>query len=92
MKTATRRSRRYYRGSIDTMTVDKLSLSFESSLARRIRRAAKSSGQSVSAFVADAVEHRLKLEAAESLIGEWEAEHGEISEREMAAVRKRWRG
>ncbi len=74
------------------MAVDKLSLSFESSLAKRIRRAAKSSGQSVSAFVADAVGHRLRLEAAKRLIGEWEAEHGEISERELAGVRKRWRG
>lgn len=92
MRIATRKPRRYYRGSITAMTVDKLSLSFESSLARRIRRAAKSSGQSVSAFVADAVEHRLKLEAARSLMGEWETEHGEISERELADVRKRWRG
>lgn len=73
------------------MPVEKLSLSFEPELARRTREAAEATGRSLSAFVAEAVEYRLKLEAARRLLEEWEAEHGAISEQERARVRSRWR-
>lgn len=74
------------------VAVEKLSLSFEPELAQRTRAAAQASGRSVSAFVADAVEQQLKLEAGRQLLAEWEAEHGAISERERERVRSRWRG
>jgi hypothetical protein len=72
------------------MAVEKLSVSVEPTLARRMRAAADATGQSVSAFVAEAVEHRLKLEAGRQLLDEWEAEHGAISELERERVRSRW--
>jgi predicted HicB family RNase H-like nuclease len=49
------------------VAVEKLSLSFEPELARRTRAAAEASGQSMSAFVAEAVTYRLKLQAAQQL-------------------------
>ncbi len=72
------------------MAVEKLSVSFEPELAQRTREAAEATGRSVSAFVAEAVEHRLKLEAGRRLLEEWEAEHGAISEQERSRVRSRW--
>ena len=72
------------------VTVEKLSLSFEPALAERARRAAESSGQSLSAFVAGAVEYRLRLEEGRRLLAEWEAEQGPISERELLKVRSKW--
>lgn len=72
------------------MAVEKLSVSLEPALAQRMRAAADASGESVSAFVAHAVEHRLKLEAARELLQEWEAEHGAITAVERERVRSRW--
>jgi predicted transcriptional regulator len=72
------------------VAVEKLSVSVEPELARRMRAAAEATGQSVSAFVAQAVEDRLKLEAGRRLLAEWEAEHGAITEEELERVRSRW--
>ena len=72
------------------VAVEKLSVSVEPALARRMRAAASARGRSLSAFVAEAVEHRLKLEAAEQLLGEWEAEHGAVTDVERERVRSRW--
>ncbi len=74
------------------MTVEKVSLSFEPMLAERARQAAEARGQSLSAFVAGAVEHRLKLEEARRLLQAWEAEQGPITEGELRRVRSKWRG
>ena len=67
-----------------------MSLSFEPALAERARRAAEARGQSLSAFVAGAVEHRLKLEEARRVLGDWEAEQGRITEDELRRVRSKW--
>ena len=72
------------------MAVEKLSVSFEQVLARRTREAAEATGQSLSAYVAAAVEQRLKLEAARELLVEWEAEHGPITDSERERIRSRW--
>jgi hypothetical protein len=72
------------------VTVEKLSLSFEPALAERARQAAESTGQTLSAFVAGAVEYRLRLEEGRRLLAEWEAEQGPISERELLKVRSKW--
>jgi hypothetical protein len=73
------------------VTVAKLSLSFEPALAQRARQAAEARGQSLSSFVAGAVEHRLKLEEGRKLLEEWEAEQGPITEKELDRVRSTWR-
>ena len=72
------------------MTVQKLSLSFEPALAERARDAAEARGLHLSAFVAEAVEYRLKLEEAGRLVSGWEAENGPITPEELERVRHRW--
>jgi len=74
------------------VTVEKVSLSFDQPLAERARRAAEARGQSLSAFVAGALEHRLKLEEARKLLQDWESEQGPITEGELDRVRSKWRG
>jgi len=73
------------------VTVEKVSLSFDPALAERARRAAEARGQSLSAFVAGAVEHRLKLEEGRKLLQAWEAEQGPVTEGELDRVRSKWR-
>lgn len=73
------------------MAVEKLSLSFDPILAERARKAAETTGRTLSGFVAEAVEYRLKLEEARALLGEWEREHGPVTEEELSQVKSKWR-
>ena len=61
------------------MTVQKLSVSLQPDLVSRARQQAEAHGQSLSSFVGEAVERRLKLVAARHLLTEWESDHGPIS-------------
>ena len=72
------------------MAVQKLSLSFEPTLAERTREAAEAIGSSLSSFVAEAVEYRLRLDEGRRLLREWEAEHGPITEKELVRARAKW--
>jgi hypothetical protein len=63
---------------------DKRSVSFPTELAKAIDAAAAASGTSFSAWVAETASHRLRLEAGRRGVAEWEAEHGPLSERELA--------
>lgn len=73
------------------MAVEKLSLSFDPILADRARQAAETSGKTLSGFVAEAVEYRLKLVEARALVDEWQRENGPVTEKELASVRSKWR-
>lgn len=73
------------------MAVDKFTVSFEPDLAKQVRELAEAEGLSVSAWLADAAERRIKRHLARQLLEEYEAEHGEITEEELEEVRKVWR-
>ncbi|MDE3205942.1 MAG: hypothetical protein KGQ66_17170 [Acidobacteriota bacterium] len=63
---------------------DKRSVSFPPDLAKAIDEAAAASGTSFSAWIAQTASHRLRLEAGRRGVAEWEAEHGLLSEHEIA--------
>lgn len=63
---------------------DKRSVSFPPELAKAIDAAAAESGTSFSGWIAETALHRLRLEAGRRGVAEWEAEHGPLSERELA--------
>jgi hypothetical protein len=63
---------------------DKRSVSFPAELAQAIDAAAAASGTSFSAWIAETASHRLRLEAGRRAVAEWEAEHGPLTERELA--------
>ncbi|MDA8286340.1 MAG: hypothetical protein M0Z42_24245 [Actinomycetota bacterium] len=63
---------------------DKRSVSFPPDLAKAIDAAAEATGTSFSAWIAETAFHRLRLEAGRRGVAEWEAEHGPLSEHELA--------
>ncbi|MGC8514365.1 MAG: hypothetical protein ACP5P1_15235 [Acidimicrobiales bacterium] len=63
---------------------DKRSVSFPPELAKAIDAAADASGTSFSGWVAETASHRLRLEASRRGVAEWEAEHGPLTDRELA--------
>lgn len=70
------------------MAVEKISVSLEKSLARRIRQLAKREKTSVSAITSRALEHEDQLAGMRRYIGEWESENGVISKEEMDRIEK----
>ncbi len=63
---------------------DKRSVSFPAELAKAIDQAATESGSSFSAWIAETAARRLRLEAGRQGVAEWEAEHGLLTEQEIA--------
>ncbi len=64
------------------MSVDRLAISFDRDLARRVRRAAGK--QPTSAWLADAARRKLRAEGLLGVIEDWENEHGGITAEELA--------
>lgn len=71
-----------------TMVARKYSASMSEELLDGVREAARAEGVTVSAWISAAVEDRLGLIGLERLIADWEAEHGEIPEAEMAEAHR----
>lgn len=68
---------------------DKRSVSLRPELARAIDAAAAADGKTFSAWIAETAAHRLRLAAARRGVAEWEAEHGPLTEEELARGRAR---
>jgi hypothetical protein len=72
------------------MTVARFAISFDEELARAVRRARGK--EPTSSWLADAARRKLRAEGLLRVVGEWEAEHGAITEEELrAAVQKQKR-
>ena len=63
---------------------DKRSVSFPPELAKAIDAAASASGTSFSGWIAETASRQLRLEEGRRGVAEWEAEHGPLTERELA--------
>jgi hypothetical protein len=70
---------------------EKRSISLPPGLASEIDRAAAEGHTSFSAWLADTAARRLRLEAGRRALSEWEAEHGALTEEELAEGRERAR-
>lgn len=68
------------------MGVEKMSVSFDLDLdlGEAIKSSAAHSGQSVSAWLADAARARLRLEVLGEAVVAWEATFGKLTEEELA--------
>ena len=69
------------------MTAARLAISLDARLARRVRKAA--GRQAVSAWLADAADRKLRAEGLLRVIGEWEAEHGELTPADAAPAKRK---
>lgn len=73
---------------------ERLSVSVDAGLAEQARRAvAEGRALSISSWVSDALrrqaDHDSRVRALDEFIADYESEHGEISEEEMASARRR---
>ena len=75
----------YYRPG---MAVKKLSVALDDAVAQEVALAADRAGVSVSAWLNHAAENELAIEAGLDAVREWEAEHGELTDKELAAADK----
>jgi len=66
------------------MGVEKMSVSFDPELREAIRESAPGSHQTVSAWLAEAVRDRLRLEALGHAVVSWEQEFGSLTDAEIA--------
>lgn len=69
------------------MSAEKFSASMEDALLAQSRADAEEEGVSLSAWLAEAARDRLRLRGLRRVVAVYEAEHGVITEAEMAAVR-----
>ncbi len=70
------------------MGVEKMSVSFELELGEAVRASATGSGQSVSAWLAEAARDRLRLVALGEAVKAWEQEYGPLTEKEVARAER----
>lgn len=75
---------------IGPMPVEKFAVSFDPRLAAEVRAHAEAEGESLSGWLADAAARKLRRVAARAVLADYEAEHGEITEEELAKVRSQW--
>jgi hypothetical protein len=67
----------------------KRSVSLPGELAEAVEAAARAQGTTVSAWLAESAAHRLRMDAGRQALAEWEAEHGRLTETELAEGRIR---
>jgi hypothetical protein len=65
-----------------------MSVSFAPELGEAIREAARRSGVPLSAWLADAAARKLRSEALDSFLADWQAEHGTFTEEEIAQAER----
>lgn len=70
------------------MSVEKLSVSFESQLAEAVRDAAKRAESPLSSWLAEAAAAKLRAEALADFLTEWEVEHGALTAEEIAGAER----
>jgi len=68
------------------MAVRKLSVALAEGVAEAAGRAAARTGVSLSAWLNHAAENELAVEAGLDAVREWEAEHGRLTDTELAAA------
>ena len=66
------------------MSVKKLSVALNDTIAERAAAAAERHGVSLSAWLNAAAERALVIEAGLAAVREWEAEHGELTAEELS--------
>ena len=65
------------------MAVDKMSVSLVPSLSNAVRNAADQSGETLSGWLADAAQAKLRANALDEFLHVWENENGAITEEEL---------
>ena len=64
-----------------------MSISMEPELGDNVRAAARRAGMSLSAWLAEAAAARLRRQALGEFLADWQAEHGDITPKELGKAR-----
>lgn len=70
------------------MKVDKLSVSFDPELGDAVRSAAAQAGKPLSSWLAEAAVSKLRAEALEEFLANWESVHGVLTAEEIARAER----
>jgi len=70
---------------------DKMSISLEPTLAEEVREAAAESGESLSGWLAEAARARLRRDALEDFLADWERRHGALDPKEIERAERELR-
>ena len=73
-----------------SVAVEKFTVSFDARLVRSVRKHAKSERTSVSGWLADAAEDKLRFRYMEDALAAYERRHGVITDEEMKEVDRVW--
>ena len=68
------------------MTARKISISMDEDLVDEVQQAAEDAGMTVSAWIAQQAEDRIRLLGLAKLVDDWQKEHGYFTDEEMAEV------
>ncbi len=68
----------------------KISITVDSGVLLETRRLVRKTGATLSAHVTETLARELRRQRLQQVIAEYEAEHGEITEQELAEVRAQW--
>ncbi|HEY2264729.1 MAG TPA: hypothetical protein VGI96_19050 [Streptosporangiaceae bacterium] len=71
-----------------TVKVDRLSISFDAELGDAVRSAAAEAGKPLSAWLAEAAASKLRAEAVDEFLANWQAEHGVLTTEEIARAER----
>lgn len=69
----------------------KLAITVHPDVHGRVLAAAAAQGMSISAWMTDAARRALRREEGLAAVGEWEAQHGQLTDKEMQEARRRVR-
>ena len=69
----------------------KISLTVDERVLREVESDAQRSGRTLSAHITDALARDLRRRRLQTLLEEYEAEHGRITGEELAKIRSAWR-
>jgi hypothetical protein len=72
------------------MATERLAISLDPALSDEIRSCAEASGDTISAWLADAARRKIRAVAARAALADYEAEFGVISEEEVEQMRRKW--
>jgi hypothetical protein len=68
------------------MKADRITMTLDAELGAQVRDAAKRAGQSVSAWLAEAVQARLRHESLRAALDAWQEESGAFTQEELDAA------
>ncbi|MBI4818142.1 MAG: ribbon-helix-helix protein, CopG family [Deltaproteobacteria bacterium] len=68
----------------------KISITVDEDVLRSVRQDARKGHRTLSAHITESLAHDVRRRRLQAIISEYEAEHGTITEAEMAAIRAEW--